>query len=58
MRPKEILGMVKEAAGMCMFEEQKDKAKKTIGKKEKRVDETTALLTEEIAPKLDTLHAE
>jgi len=58
MRPKEILGMVEEAAGTRMFEERKDKAKKTMGKKEKRVDEITALLTEEITPKLDTLRAE
>jgi len=52
MRPKEILGMVEEAAGTRMFEERKDKAKKTMGKKEKRVDEITALLAEEITPKL------
>lgn len=58
MRPKEILGMVEEAAGTRMFEERKDKAKKTMGKKEKRVDEITALLTEEITPKLDTLRTE
>src|SRR5258707_10468910 len=58
MRPKEILGMVEEAAGTRMFEERKDKAKKTMGKKEKRVDEITALLTEEITPKLDTLRSE
>ena len=58
MRPKEILGMVEEAAGTRMFEERKDKAKKTMGKKEKRVDEITALLAEEITPKLDTLRNE
>ena len=58
MRPKEILGMVEEAAGTRMFEERKDKAKKTMGKKEKRVDEITALLAEEITPKLDTLRGE
>ncbi|KAI0296748.1 condensin complex subunit SMC2 [Multifurca ochricompacta] len=58
MRPKEILGMVEEAAGTRMFEERKDKAKKTMGKKEKRVDEITALLAEEITPKLDTLRSE
>jgi hypothetical protein len=34
MRPQEILGMVEEAAGTRMFEERKDKAKKTMGKKE------------------------
>jgi structural maintenance of chromosome 2 len=58
MRPKEILGMVEEAAGTRMFEERKDKAKKTMGKKEKRVEEITALLAEEITPKLDTLRTE
>jgi structural maintenance of chromosome 2 len=58
MRPQEILGMVEEAAGTRMFEERKDKAKKTMGKKEKRVDEITSLLTEEITPKLDTLREE
>ncbi|KAH9979381.1 condensin complex subunit SMC2 [Lactifluus volemus] len=58
MRPKEILGMVEEAAGTRMFEERKDKAEKTMGKKEKRVDEITALLAEEITPKLDTLRTE
>ena len=54
MRPPEILGIVEEAAGTRMFEERKDKAKKTMGKKEKRVEKFTSLLTEEITPKLDT----
>lgn len=58
MRPQEILGMVEEAAGTRMFEERKDKAKKTMGKKEKKVQEITALLQEEITPKLDTLRKE
>lgn len=58
MRPQEILGMVEEAAGTRMFEERKEKAKKTMGKKEKRVQEITALLVEEIEPKLDTLREE
>lgn len=58
MRPQEILGMVEEAAGTRMFEERKDKARKTMGKKEKRVEEITSLLAEEITPKLDTLRAE
>jgi len=58
MRPQEILGMVEEAAGTRMFEERKDKAKKTMGKKDKRVQEITVLLAEEITPKLDTLRAE
>ncbi|EMD35993.1 hypothetical protein CERSUDRAFT_156737 [Gelatoporia subvermispora B] len=58
MRPQEILGMVEEAAGTRMFEERKDKAKKTMSKKEKRVQEITSLLEEEITPKLDKLREE
>ena len=58
MRPQEILGMVEEAAGTRMFEERKDKAQRTMGKKEKRVLEITALLAEEITPKLDALRSE
>lgn len=58
MRPQEILGMVEEAAGTRMFEERKDKAKKTMGKKEKRVQEITSLLTEEIMPKLEKLRTQ
>ena len=58
MRPQEILGMVEEAAGTRMFEERKEKAKKTMDKKEKRVEEIEGLLREEITPKLDKLRAE
>ena len=39
MKPAEILGMVEEAAGTRMFEERKDKAVKTMAKKDKKVDE-------------------
>ncbi|OCH89946.1 condensin complex subunit SMC2 [Obba rivulosa] len=58
MRPQEILGMVEEAAGTRMFEERKEKAKKTMSKKDKRVQEITSLLEEEITPKLDKLREE
>ena len=55
MRPPEILGMVEEAAGTRMFEDRKDKARKTMGKKEKRMQEIKSLLDEEITPKLNKL---
>ena len=58
MRPQEILGMVEEAAGTRMFEERKDKAKKTMGKKEKKIEEITNDLNNEIIPKLDKLRGE
>ena len=41
-----------------MFEDRKDKANKTMDKKEKRVGEIEGLLREEITPKLDKLRAE
>ena len=50
--------MVEDAAGTRMFEERKDKAQRTMGKKEKQVHDITALLNEEIRPKLDTLRVE
>lgn len=43
MRPQEILGMIEEAAGTRMFEERKEKAKRTMDKKEKRVEEITSV---------------
>jgi len=58
MRPQEILGMVEEAAGTRMFEEKKDKALKTMAKKEKKVQETIWDLENEIKPKLDKLRQE
>jgi structural maintenance of chromosome 2 len=39
MKPAEILGMVEEAAGTRMFEERKEKAMKTMAKKDKKVEE-------------------
>ncbi|KAM6495528.1 condensin complex subunit SMC2 [Amanita muscaria] len=58
MRPQEILGLVEEAAGTRMFEERKAKAKKTMSKKEIRVQEITSILEEEITPKLNKLRDE
>ncbi len=58
MRPQEILGMVEEAAGTRMFEEKKTKAKRTMVKKEKRVNEITSLIDEDITPKLEKLRKE
>ncbi|KAM0749892.1 RecF/RecN/SMC protein [Meredithblackwellia eburnea MCA 4105] len=58
MRPQEILSMIEEAAGTSMFEEKKEKAVKTMARKEKRLDEIQELLREEITPKLDRLREE
>ena len=39
MKAPEILGLIEEAAGTSMFEERKDKANKTMTKKEKKIQE-------------------
>ena len=58
MKPVEILAMIEEAAGTRMFEDRKEKAHKTMAKKEMKVQEITDLLREEIEPKLDKLRTE
>ena len=58
MCPQEILCKVEEAAGTCMFEDHKDKAKKAMSKKDKRVQELRSILAEEITAKLDNPSAE
>lgn len=58
MKPVEILAMIEEAAGTRMFEDRRDKAFKTMAKKETKVQEITGLLKEEIEPKLDKLRTE
>ncbi|KAL8626236.1 hypothetical protein Q9189_008081, partial [Teloschistes chrysophthalmus] len=58
MKPVEILAMIEEAAGTRMFEDRKEKAHKTMTKKEMKVQEITELLREEIEPKLEKLRTE
>lgn len=58
MKPQEILAMIEEAAGTRMFEDRRDKAFKTMAKKELKVQELTELLKDEIDPKLEKLRSE
>ena len=58
MKSTEILSMIEEAAGTRMFEDRKDKAYKTMAKKDKKVEEINDLLRQEIEPKLDKLRGE
>ncbi|KAI9671028.1 MAG: Structural maintenance of chromosomes protein 2 [Alyxoria varia] len=58
MKPVEILSMIEEAAGTRMFEDRREKAFKTMAKKELKVQEITSLLQEEIDPKLEKLRQE
>jgi structural maintenance of chromosome 2 len=58
MKAKEILAMLEEAAGTRMFEDRRDKAYKTMAKKEMKVQELSELLRDEIDPKLEKLRQE
>jgi structural maintenance of chromosome 2 len=58
MKPNEILGMVEEAAGTRMYETKRVAALKTIEKKQAKVDELNAVLSEEITPTLERLRGE
>ena len=58
MKATEILSMIEEAAGTRMFEDRKEKAIKTMAKKDKKVEEINDLLREEIEPKLEKLRTE
>ncbi|KAK2614300.1 hypothetical protein N8I77_001141 [Diaporthe amygdali] len=58
MKSVEILAMIEEAAGTRMFEDRRDKALKTMSKKEMKLQEIQALLHEEIEPKLEKLRQE
>ncbi|KAF2877663.1 RecF/RecN/SMC N terminal domain-containing protein [Massariosphaeria phaeospora] len=58
MKAVEILAMIEEAAGTRMFEDRRDKAFKTMAKKEMKVQELAELLRDEIDPKLEKLRQE
>eukprot|EP01133_Synstelium_polycarpum_P008142 gene8142-9557_t len=58
MKPPEILAMIEEAAGTRMFEIKKKTALATIEKKQKKVEEISKMLAEEITPTLEKLRTE
>ncbi|KAM3419837.1 hypothetical protein BST61_g3166 [Cercospora zeina] len=58
MKSTEILGMVEEAAGTRMFEDRREKALKTLAKKQTKVEELEGLLKDEVEPKLEKLRNE
>ncbi|KAF3988913.1 hypothetical protein FT663_01524 [Candidozyma haemuli var. vulneris] len=53
MKPSEILSLIEEAAGTKTFEDRKEKAQKTMTKKDVRLNEIKSLLSEEVEPKLE-----
>jgi structural maintenance of chromosome 2 len=55
MKPLEILGLLEEAAGTSMYENNKEKAIKAMKKKENKVEEINKTIQDEISPHLDKL---
>ncbi|NWV32546.1 SMC2 protein, partial [Grantiella picta] len=58
MKPPEILAMIEEAAGTRMYECKKILVKKTIEKKESKLQTIQTILNEEISPTLEKLKEE
>ena len=58
MKPREILGMLEEAAGTAMFKRKKEAAEKRIAHKQVKVQEINRVLADSITPQLDKLREE
>ncbi|XP_065657312.1 structural maintenance of chromosomes protein 2 isoform X2 [Hydra vulgaris] len=58
MKPPEILSMLEEAAGTRLYETKKQQAYKTIEKKQNKLQELDAILTDEIMPTIKKLKEE
>lgn len=57
-RPAEILALIEEAAGTRTFEDRKEKAERTMQKKDAKLQEISSLLKQEVEPKLEKLRKE
>jgi len=58
MKPLELLSMLEEAAGTRMFEQKKQDAITLMQKKDKKIEEITNVLEQEIKPTLENLKKE
>ena len=58
MKPAEILSMIEEAAGTKLYENKKRQALKTLEKKETKLNEINAIVSEEITPTIKKLKDE
>ena len=56
MKPKEILGLIEEAAGTSHFKKKREEALAQISKKDMRLAEIESIIEKEVAPKLESLN--
>jgi structural maintenance of chromosome 2 len=58
MKPKEVLGLIEEAAGISLYQSKKEQTLALIKKKDNKLIEIDKILTEEVNPQLDVLRKE
>jgi structural maintenance of chromosome 2 len=58
MKPREILLMIEEAAGVRVYEAKRRAALTTIDKKSVKIDQMNKMMDEEILPRLNKLRGE
>ena len=50
MKPKEVLGLIEEAAGISLYQSKKEQTLQLILKKDNKLAEIERVLTEEVVP--------
>jgi structural maintenance of chromosome 2 len=58
MKPKEVLGLIEEAAGISLYQTKKEQTLALIQKKDNKIAEIERVLTEEIGPQFEKLDKE
>ena len=58
MKPKEVLGLIEEAAGISLYQTKKQQTLDLILKKDNKLAEIERVITEEVAPQFEKLHKE
>eukprot|EP01127_Copromyxa_protea_P022455 TRINITY_DN8057_c0_g1_i1.p1 TRINITY_DN8057_c0_g1~~TRINITY_DN8057_c0_g1_i1.p1 ORF type:complete len:1206 (-),score=371.97 TRINITY_DN8057_c0_g1_i1:59-3559(-) len=58
MKPKEILGLIEEAAGTKLYEDKRAHAQKILDKKDKKCEEIKQIIAEQIMPQLEKFKAQ
>ena len=58
MKPKEVLGLIEEAAGISLYQSKKAQTLELIRKKDTKLQEIEKIITEDVNPQLEKLRKE
>lgn len=58
MKPKEVLGLIEEAAGISLYQTKKEQTLQLIQKKDGKLAEIERVLAEEVVPQFEKLNKE